>query len=96
VTSVASKVTLHPASHNCPMDISDLEARSGTMWTCRAASGKSGYVELSFVSRVHDGSVGVTNGDGVNHDANCAKVCCASGISDGMMTCVNFRFRQYS
>jgi hypothetical protein len=41
-TSPAEKVTLHPASQNCPMDKRGLEASSGTMCPVFAAVGKSG------------------------------------------------------
>ena len=42
VTVEASKATWQPASHSCPMEISDLEASAGTMWTWRAAGGRPG------------------------------------------------------
>jgi hypothetical protein len=42
VTDVASKVTVQPASHSCPMDSNDADFSAGTMCTRRAASGKFG------------------------------------------------------
>ena len=42
VTEVASNVTMHPASHSCAMDNSDVVRRAGTMWTRRAAMGRLG------------------------------------------------------
>ena len=42
MTDVASKVTTHPASHNCPMDSREAVLREGTMWTRRADGGRLG------------------------------------------------------
>ena len=42
VTVVDVKATVQPASQNCPMEINDWDSRAGTMWTWRAARGKSG------------------------------------------------------
>lgn len=47
VTDVASKVTVQPASHNCPMDKSDEVVRAGTMCTRRADGGRLGKSSLA-------------------------------------------------
>lgn len=42
VTLVESKYTVHPASHNCPIDNNLSLARLWVMWMCLAASGRLG------------------------------------------------------
>jgi hypothetical protein len=42
MTDVPSKVTTHPASHNCPMESREAVLREGTMWTRRADGGRLG------------------------------------------------------
>ena len=42
MTAEAVNATLHPASHNCPMDNSGWVASWGTTWPCRAAGGSAG------------------------------------------------------
>jgi hypothetical protein len=42
MTDVASKVTTHPALHNCHMESREAVLREGTMWTRRADGGRLG------------------------------------------------------
>jgi hypothetical protein len=45
---VASNMAMQPWSHNCPIKISNLEARFGKMWDSHIAGGSCGSNKLTM------------------------------------------------